>query len=58
MKEIFFQKYYGAVTGEREVQSHSKFDLSLYTNLNCNSSLLINDIFKDSLSWTEFVRFL
>lgn len=50
MKEIFFQKYYGAVTGEREVQSHSKFDLSLYTNLNCNSSLLINDIFKDSLS--------
>lgn len=34
MKEIFFQKYYGAVTGGRKVQSHSKFDLSLYTNLN------------------------
>lgn len=34
MKEIFFQKYYGAVTGGRKVQSHTKLDLSLYTNLN------------------------
>lgn len=34
MKEIFFQKYYRAVTDGRKVQSHSKLDLSLYPNFN------------------------